>query len=56
MKTCRLILDVTYDESITDPDSLAEAFDKLLETARSTPGILDEYGNPEVGEFFPVED
>lgn len=54
LKTCRLMIEITYDDDTTDADSLAEAFDKLLETACSTPGILDEYGNPEIGEFFPV--
>lgn len=55
MKTCRLVIDVTYDENLTDPEALSEAFDHLLETALSTPGILDDYGCPEVGEFFPTE-
>ena len=51
--TCRLYLDVQYDPEITEPDSLAVAFDRLLETALSTPGILDDYGNPQTGEFLP---
>ena len=50
--TCRLYLDVQYAPEITDPDSLAVAFDRLLETALSTPGILDDYGNPRAGEFL----
>jgi hypothetical protein len=30
--------------------------DRLLETALSTPDILDEYGNPSVGEFFVAKE
>lgn len=51
MKT-RLTLVVEYDAELTDPEALAGALDRLLETALSTPGILDEYGNPKFGEFF----
>ena len=47
-----LIIDVEYDPDITDDESLAVALGRLMETALSTPGILDEYGNPRVGEFF----
>ena len=41
---------------MTDPDSLACAMDRLLETALSTPDILSEYGNPKVGEFFVAKE
>jgi len=51
MKT-QLIIDVEYDPDITDPESLASAVDCLMKTACSTPGILDDYGNPVFGEFF----
>lgn len=50
-KTARLILEVEYDDRVTDDESLCSAFDTLLETAMSTPGILDEYGNPKVHGF-----
>ena len=53
MKTT-LTIDVEYNPRHTDPEGLAVAMDRLLETALSTPGILDEYGNPEFGEFFVV--
>ncbi len=53
MKT-RLIVDVDYNPDLTDPESLAVAADRLLETACSTPGILDDYGGPTFGEFFVV--
>ncbi len=47
-----LTIDVEYDPDITDDESLACALDRLLETALSTPGILDEYGGPRIGQFF----
>ena len=40
----RLYLDVEFDEKRTDAESLAAALDRLLKTALSTPGIMDEYG------------
>ena len=52
MKTCRLRLDLEYDEKKTDPEALANAYDRLLGTAITTPGILDEYGEVDTGEFF----
>jgi uncharacterized Zn finger protein (UPF0148 family) len=45
-----LKLPVTYSPDRTDAESVACAIDYLLVTALSTPGILDEYGNPEVDE------
>ncbi len=54
MATCRLVLEVTYDESVTDPELLASALDTLMETTTSTQGILDEHGDPQIGEFWPV--
>ena len=45
-KTAQLVLTVQYDDGATDPDGLCSAFDTLIETAMSTPGIMDEYGNP----------
>ncbi len=47
-----LTIDVEYDSDVTDAESLAVALDRLMETALSTPDILDEYGNPRVGQFF----
>jgi len=41
---------------MTDGEGLACAMDRLLETALSTPGIFEEYGNPEVGEFFVAKE
>jgi hypothetical protein len=50
-KTATLTLEIEYNPRKTDPDGLACAMDRLLETALSTPGILDEYGNPVIREF-----
>jgi len=47
-----LTIEVEYDPRVTDPDSIANAADSLLETALSTPDVLDEYNNPVFGEFF----
>lgn len=43
-KTCVFTLEVEYDPAATDPESLSNALDLLLDNARSTPGILDDYG------------
>ena len=51
-KTCRLYVDINFDDKMTDPEGLASAMDRLMGTALSTPGILDEYGNPKIGEFL----
>ena len=50
MKTT-LTIDVEYDPEITDDESLASGLDRLMETALSTPDILDDYGNPRIGPF-----
>lgn len=51
MKT-KLSIEVEFDSEQTDAESLASAVDTLLNTALSTPGVLDEFGNPQFGEFF----
>jgi hypothetical protein len=51
MKTT-LTVEIEYDPQKTDPEGLACAMDRLLETALSTADILDDYGNPTVGGFF----
>jgi hypothetical protein len=55
-QTATLTVDVDYNPAITDPESLAAALDTLLQTALSTPGILEDYGNPVVGEFLAPRD
>ena len=55
MAKCYMIVEVEYDPTITDPESVSNALDTLMDTAKSTPGILDEYGNPRVGAFYPVD-
>ena len=54
MKETTFLIDVRYDPDVTHPDGLATALDRLLETALSTPGILDDHGNPRVGEFLAI--
>jgi hypothetical protein len=54
MKTT-LTLDIEYDSSMTDPEGLACAMDRLMEMALSTPGIMTEYGDPKMGEFFVAQ-
>lgn len=51
MKTT-LTVEIEYDPRKTDPEGLACAMDRLLETAVSIPEVMDEYGNPAIGEFF----
>ena len=55
MKTT-LTVEIDYDPETTDPESLASAMDRLMETILSTPGIVEEYGNPRVGEFFVAKE
>jgi len=54
MKTT-LTVDIDYDPRVTDPEGLASAADRLMETVLSTPGIMDEYGTPRFGEFFVAQ-
>jgi hypothetical protein len=51
-----LSIEIDYDPAVTDPESLATAADGLLQTVRSTPNTLDEYGNPRFGDFFVCPD
>ena len=55
MKTT-LTVEIDYDPAATDPEGLACAMDRLLETALSTPDLLDEYGNPTIGEVFVAKE
>lgn len=56
-RTCTLRADIDYDDEATDAESLAQAMDNLMDTALSTPGILDDYGKVEAGRHFVmVED
>lgn len=52
MKTTTLTIDVVYDDSKTDPEAIASAADALLEMALSSPGLMDEYGDPDFRPFF----
>jgi hypothetical protein len=42
-------LKVDFDDA-HDGDTIGNAVDVLLETALSTPGILDDLGNPDIGQ------
>lgn len=48
-QTATFTIKVDYDNRCTDADALGNALDRLMETALSTPGILDDYGRVEVG-------
>ncbi len=56
IETTTLTVEIEYNPQKTDPDGLASAMDRLLETALSTPGIMEEYGNPTVREFFVAKE
>lgn len=49
-KTVTLSFDVTFDEDITDAESVASAFDILITTGMNTTGILEDYGPLDVGD------
>lgn len=53
-QTAKLYVEVQFDPEMTDAESLASAFDNLMKIALSTPEILDDYGNPSVGEFYAI--
>lgn len=55
-QTVTLTLSVTFDSKRTDAESVASALDTLLLTAASTPGILEEYGDIDIGEFVVPSD
>ncbi|MCE9554678.1 MAG: hypothetical protein K8T91_15080 [Planctomycetes bacterium] len=52
LQKATLTVEVTYDSAVTDAESIANAADRLLETALSTPGILEEYGSPTFDSFY----
>jgi hypothetical protein len=56
MRNAILKVVIEYDETQTDAESVATALDTLMTTALSTPGILDEYGHVDVGEFLIAQD
>jgi len=48
MATARFTLAATFESGMTTPEALAETLDSLLQTALSTPGVLDEHGEVSV--------
>jgi len=51
MQTAFLSIPVEFDPAQADAEGIANAADTLLATALSTPGVLDDYGNPRFGSF-----
>jgi hypothetical protein len=51
MATVTLQLRVSFDPHRTDGEAVAAALDRLLTTARSTPGILEDIGPVDIGEL-----
>ena len=47
-----LEIEVRFDSTQTDAESIASALDQLLETAMSTPGILEDYGSVIADAFY----
>lgn len=47
-----LEIEVRFDSTQTDAEGIAAAFDQLLETAMSTPGILEDYGSVIADAFY----
>jgi hypothetical protein len=54
--TAVLTLEIQFDDTKTDAESVASAVDTLIETAMSTPCILDEYGPVSIGPTSVVEE
>ena len=52
LKKCVFTLEVEYDPKRTEPESLSCALDRLLDTAMSTPYILDDYGEVRPASFM----
>jgi hypothetical protein len=48
-----MTVEVDYNPEVTDPEGFSNGLDILLDTALSSEGILDDYDNPEVGNFIP---
>jgi hypothetical protein len=47
-----LTIELAFDENRTDAESLANAMDRLIETALSIPDVLEEYGPVKMGLFY----
>lgn len=51
----KLFIDVEFDAKQTDAQQLATAADTLSQMSSSTSSVLDEFSNPQFGEFFSDE-
>ena len=56
MANTTLTVDIEYHPEVVPSRWLGVGIDRLLETVLSTPGIMDEYGNPQIGAFFVTAD
>lgn len=54
-KQCCVAVTIAYDDEATDPATLADLVAVLLKDVTSTPGILDEYGDPVILAVEPSE-
>lgn len=50
-RTTTFALTISYEDDLTDADSIVAALHKLFATALSTPGVLDEHGPIAVSEL-----
>ena len=55
MTKAYMVVEVEFDPAATDAIAVSDALDILMDTAKSTPGILDDHGEVRVGGFFPVD-
>ena len=56
VKTCVLKISVQYDENKTDPESIARVMDMVVEDRLNDKELWEEYGHPEFGEVFILEE
>ena len=56
MKTCKLCVEIEYDQEATDPEALASMMDHLFGGIVDTFRLTEDYGHPVVGEFFVAEE
>lgn len=56
IRTCRLVLDVDYDDRYTDPEALSDALSLTLATSLSTKGLLDDCGDVTVSDLSPLDE
>lgn len=50
-KKVRIYMDVEFEDSITNEEDICDTMTSLWDTANSTPGMWDDFGSVEFGEF-----